>query len=471
MVSPTHPRCRPIWLVGLCGVLAVATSHTVAQEQVPSTLDLLGAVELALNRHPSVRESRAREEAAGEGRAAARLAYVPHLDLMWQQNRATRANLFGMMLPQGGVPGISGPVLDGEELSPSSVWGSAGGLLMTWEIADFGQRAAGVDLASAGVAAALARGVLTQLDIAAAAADAFVVTLAADERVRAAMANVQRVEVFRQSVAILVENQLRPGADLARADAELAAARIQLIQAEQAAELGRIALAEALGIDGSVPPLDPGRLLDPAPPPAGTVPPPEQHPSARAQEAAIEVVRARETLAARSYLPQITFQSTVFARGSGATVDGVNRDGNGLLPQVSNWAAGLSVTFPLMDIFSATTRQRLEAANARAEEARYDETLQRLRAEEASAQALVRAAEQIAVQTPVQLQAARLAELQAAGRYNAGLGTMVEVADAQRVLAQAEADQALARLGIWRARLAEAHAGGDLTGFLSRVSP
>ena len=471
MITSSHSYCQPRWLLRLCSVLVIATSHALAQEQVPSTLGLRGAVELALRQHPSVRESQARAEAAGEGRTAARLAYLPHLDLLWQQNRATRANLFGMMLPQGSVPGISGPVLDDDELSPSSVWGSAGGLLMTWEIADFGQRAAGVALASAGVTAAIARGELTELDIAAGAADTFVVALASDERVRAAMANAERVEVFRESVAILVENQLRPGADLARADAELAAARIQVIQAEQAAELGRVALAEAIGIEGAVPQLDPGRLLDLAPPPAGTMPPPEQHPFARAQEAAIEVVRARETLAGKSYLPRVNLQTTVFARGSGATLEGTNPDGNGLLPQVSNWAAGLSVTFPLMDVFSAKTRQRLEGANARAEEARYDETIQRLRAEEASAQALVRAAEQIAVHTPVQLRAAQLAELQATGRYNAGLGTIVEVADAQRVLAQAEADQALAELGTWRARLAEAHAAGDLTEFLNLVSP
>ena len=344
MTRPSHPCRRATWWVSLCGVL-VATGHAVAQGQVPSTLDLRGAVELALARHPSVRESQAREEAAGEGRAAARLAYMPRVDLLWQQNRATRANTFGMMLPQGAVPGISGPVLDDETLFPSSAWGSAGGLLATWEIADFGQRKAGIDLASAGVAAALARGELTQLDIAAGAADA-----------------------------------------------ELAAARIQLIQAEQAAELGRIALAEALGIDGTVPPLDPGRLLDPEPPPAGTALPLEAHPSARAQEAAIDVVRARETLAARSFLPRVGLQSAVFARGSGAAVDGVNRDGNGLLPQVSNWAVGVSVTFPVLDIFSSNTRQRLEAANARAEEARYQDTIQRLRAEEASARDVRRGA-------------------------------------------------------------------------------
>ena len=41
-----------------------------------------------------------------------------------------------------------------------------------------------------------------------------------------------------------------------------------------------------------------------------------------------------------------------------------------------------------------------------------------------------------------------------------------EVAEAQRLLSQAEIDDSLARLGIWRALLALAAAQGDLTGYL-----
>ena len=124
-----------------------------------------------------------------------------------------------------------------------------------------------------------------------------------------------------------------------------------------------------------------------------------------------------------------------------------------------------------MDLFSGRAQRNVEEANARAEDARYEQTLHGLRAQDARAHALVRAAEQIATNTPVQLQAAREIEQQATGRYNAGLGTVIEVADAQHLLAQADADQAIAQLGIWRARLAAASARGSLTDFLDRVSP
>jgi hypothetical protein len=46
---------------------------------------------------------------------------------------------------------------------------------------------------------------------------------------------------------------------------------------------------------------------------------------------------------------------------------------------------------------------------------------------------------------------------------------VTEVAEAQRLLAQAEADDAVARLGVWRAFLAITQAAGDLAPFLEQL--
>jgi len=54
----------------------------------------------------------------------------------------------------------------------------------------------------------------------------------------------------------------------------------------------------------------------------------------------------------------------------------------------------------------------------------------------------------------------------ARARYDAGLATIVEVADAQSLLAQAEVQDQLARVDVWRALLAAAVAQGDLNPFL-----
>ena len=51
---------------------------------------------------------------------------------------------------------------------------------------------------------------------------------------------------------------------------------------------------------------------------------------------------------------------------------------------------------------------------------------------------------------------------QATARYQAGLGDIDEVAEAQRLLTQAEIDDALARLSVWRGLLGIATAAGDL---------
>src|SRR5262249_22758738 len=196
--------------------------------------------------------------------------YLPRTDLLWQENRATRNNVFGLLLPQSVIPPISGPVLGTQ--SYASTWGSAGGVLFSWEPFDFGLRSANVELARTAMNQAHAGVEVTRLDVATAAADAFLAVLAAEQAVRAAQANVERLQIFAQSVHVLVQQQLRPGADASRADAELAAARNQLIQAQQTITLNQATLAEALGVAGTTVATDPGPLLEL--PPASALPPP-----------------------------------------------------------------------------------------------------------------------------------------------------------------------------------------------------
>jgi outer membrane protein TolC len=66
----------------------------------------------------------------------------------------------------------------------------------------------------------------------------------------------------------------------------------------------------------------------------------------------------------------------------------------------------------------------------------------------------------------VELDAARATENQERTRYQTGLATLVEVADAQSLLVQAETDDALARLAVWQNLAAVAASHGDLQPFL-----
>src|SRR5262249_26743204 len=156
------------------------------------------------------------------------------------------------------VAAISGPVLGTR--SYDSVWGSAAGMLLSWEALDFGVRKASVDAARAQTSLAKAQVALTELDVGSAAADAFLTVLAAAESVRAMRANVERLQVFANTVRTLTQNQLRPGADQSRAEAELAVAKNQLSQAIQTSDLARATLADAIGLAGTTPQLVPGPL-------------------------------------------------------------------------------------------------------------------------------------------------------------------------------------------------------------------
>jgi outer membrane protein TolC len=95
--------------------------------------------------------------------------------------------------------------------------------------------------------------------------------------------------------------------------------------------------------------------------------------------------------------------------------------------------------------------------------------VQALKGQYARAQALIDGALRIAQETPNQLRAAQQAEVLTRERYKYGLATVTEVADAQRLLAQAEIDDAVAHLNVWRALLVAARLQGDLKPFLDRV--
>jgi outer membrane protein TolC len=425
------------------------------------------AIEAALKNYPAIKARRARTQAADEGIGVARTAYLPRLDFLWQENRATTNNVFGLLLPQGIVPPISGPVLGTR--SYDSVWGSAAGVLLSWEAVDFGQRKAAVDIARAQLTAARAQAALTELDVASAAADAFLTVLAADESVRAARANVDRLQVFADSVRTLVQNQLRPGADQSRAEAELAIAKNQVSQAVQLADLARASLADAIGAAGTPVAVTVGGLS--AVPDVNVEPMNvTAHPAAQVGQASVDAVRAREHALDRAYFPHVTLQSAFAGRGTGADVPGQPSPGSGAWLQVPNWAIGATVTFAAFDLFSINARKRVEAQNELAESASYEQTVQTLTTQDARARALMKAAVEIARNTPAELQAARDAESRARARYQNGLTTVTDVAEAQRLLAQAEADDAVARLGVWRALLAAAQVRGDLAPFLEKTT-
>jgi outer membrane protein len=191
------------------------------------------------------------------------------------------------------------------------------------------------------------------------------------------------------------------------------------------------------------------------------------HPAAQVANSNVFETKARERVLSKSYYPRFNLQGSFSGRGSGANPDGTFASGtDGLNLMRHNWAVGLTASFSVLDFPSLHFKKQIEQSNERAQRAEYDKTLQTLTAQSERAKAAYDSAVLISQNTPVELEAARLGETQANTRYQAALAPILEVAEAERLLLQAEIEDNLARLTVWRAMLGEAVAQGDLRPFL-----
>jgi outer membrane protein len=438
--------------IGIILVLLLSLGRTTRAQSLSNekkVLTLEEAVDFALRNYPAVRAALERAKAAQGGVGLARTSYLPRADMVWQTNRATDNNITGLLLPQSIIAPISGPVPVATSIG--SAWGSAAGLLFSWEPVDFGYRGAKVDAARAGRDRATAEASLTRLDVAVATVNSYLTVVAAQRTVRAAEADVERRETFHKAVRVLVDNKLRAGADGSRADAELARARVNLARAQQQENISKAALADILGLPDVSVEVTEGPLLGAPPQESTQTPSVTNNPAAEVQRARVKEAEAQVHVLDRSYYPKFYLQSSVYGRGSGWDPAGkFEGAASGLGPDRANWAVGLTVTFPAFDIFAA----------------RYDQTVQDLTGQLRKAQASLEGARQVAENTPVERDAARTTETQQRSRYQAGLATLIDVADAQSLLVQAETDDALAWLAVWQNLASVAASQGDLAPFL-----
>jgi outer membrane protein TolC len=176
----------------------------------------------------------------------------------------------------------------------------------------------------------------------------------------------------------------------------------------------------------------------------------------RLQEA-IARVRSQEleTRAIGALLrPDIQLSAALSGRAGGAApTNGMETSGNGFVPNVPNWDAALVLSWPLLD----------PTINARARASRAAEDVQRAEADFVRQQ-VVAAVERSYVDVAVardalpslqhELEAARANYAQADARFKAGLGTSVELADAEALRIDAEIRLAIGTFELAKARAA-----------------
>ncbi len=448
-------------------VVFLLVASVTASTQSSTPLSLRQAIQEAWARYPSVEAARAEINAAELDVRVAKDAYLPHASLHAQVNRATRNNVLGMLMPNQTITPITGLAFTGE--TAESAFGTAVGMLVRWEAYDFGARRARIVAADAKRAESNARLELIRYELADRVADSYFLAIASAETVLAAEATVERWRTARTAVNALVQAGLRPGADESRIRAELARAEADVILAKQRrataiAELGRYLATPTADIA-----LD--RVLERTPYALALS---EEnvaaHPLVQLRVAEVGALSAQVKATGREWLPKFELFSSANGRGSGARIQGTFRGGlNGLYPDIGNWGVGGTFTMNFFD--RKRTRSRMEVQNARVEAAtaRQSESELSLQALARQARINMEAAQGVAALMPELVSAARELENQSQVRYRTGLGDITELAEAQRSLRQAEIDNAVARIQVWRAAFGYAAASGNLNGFLEQL--
>lgn len=447
--------------------------HPYQESQAPSKpFTLYGAAVFAEHNYPKILQAQADVRAAQHQVTVQKVKeYNPSALMEYQQVVATH-NKLTQILFQGPVfPQSPGPGVDSVSMNPRFF--SSTGFIVDWAPIDFGLHKARIQESKAYWKLAQANYAVTQLDVAIQACSTFLLAIVTQEQVKATEANVQRFQDFSRVVHSLVDAELKPAADASLADAQLANAQNDLIRTRLQFELALADFAFSLGLGGQKVSLDPTGIATIAEPPdLQTMPPSfELHPFALQGRSTILTQVTRKRVLDKEYYPVFRWLGGMNFRGSSLNLEARDQSAtaSGFAPGVPNWNVGLIIDFRFMDILRIKAERKVVEDRICAERHAYNLILQNLKTQDVKARARVRAAVELAANMPVQVAAALKASLQAQARYQAGLGTVAQVAEANQVLADSRVKEAVAKIGVWQALLSVAAVHGELKPFLDEA--
>lgn len=296
------------------------------------------------------------------------------------------------------------------------------GLYLKQIIYDFGRTSGAVEATRGNREAADNVLNVTRQDLTLRVRSAFYLLLAAEKQVVAVRENVKaREAVFLQAQEFFNQG-IRAKVDVAKAEATLFAAKTSLIRAENNLEIARIELASAMGIPflGERTMVEPSNALLPLPERGSS-----QQDALRTR-AELQQVTALKSAASgnlksakSSYLPILS---------GVASVGYADRD---FPPNGNVWAVGLNLTMPLFSGFSSVEQVREATATINAIEARQNNLKLQIIKEVESAWLGSNEASARMVSTQKEVSAANESKSLAEGRYQEGVGSIIEVTDAQ----------------------------------------
>jgi outer membrane protein len=453
------------------GVLILVGHPVVADEGRPALppvptggaarrLTLAEALAYARDHQPAVRAALARVEERRASAEVPRAQWRPQAGLTAQLLEGTANNTTASYL---GTSAVDIPRIGG---TPSQTWASSGwkpfastfaAAGASQEIFDFGRIAAESAAADAQVVVAQRSAEATWLDIELGVEEAFFAVNAAKAVLQASQDAYQRATVHRDFAAAGVRSGLHSPIELTRAEADLTRFDTGRIRAVGGLVSAQAVLAAAVG--------SPDLLLDTSDVPVTAADLPalvdaltraEAHDPALAETIATLRAQEQQTRAIGAGLrPNLRLSATFSGRAGGAEPSS-NRpvpEGDGYLPNVPNWDAGLVLSWPLFDP-TVTARQKASATAEEALRAQRDLARQQLRASVQETYGSVEVARQTLPALQHALDAARANYAQADARFKAGLGTSVELADAETLRTDAEIQLALGVFDLARARAA-----------------
>ena len=441
----------------------------------PKSVTISEAVNIAVRNFPTINNKFFKLRAAKANVTLAKTQYLPNLNLDVQESGVTANRIASVVMNNVSgfdtVPVDSGPPATHTSFNP--IVNSLQGANLNWLVVDFGLRHANDQFAYADAKVARADLNLTRLDVAFDAADAFLTAVATKQVIRAAQAALEHMEAANLRAKVLVSKGLKAGVESADWDFEVSRSKIVLIKAERERRLALIDLAEKMGTAKSD--------IDVVSEPLIRFPVEEQsqpfaqfdlnsHPYALLKTAEIHRWKAKIEVLNKAYRPHLWLNSSVYGRGSGEnSVNPIRAVAGGGLPQVFNYMIGATFSFPVMEYFPLKAQKKIAYNNEMAAAADYDLAIQILERKDARARVLLAEARKVAKETPILVESAKVREIKVLKRYSTGLTNMATVAEAEKGLAQAEVEDALAQLEVWRSILALSYVQGDLKTFLNLV--
>jgi outer membrane protein len=457
--------CALFAILGLFGSGFAAATPTVsaaANLGLPQArqITLAEALAYARSHQPAVLASLARMRTEKANAEVPRAQYYPVVGLTAQFLEGTTNNTTASYLtaPFVDLPRIGGtPTTNSGDAGWKPYASTLAGAGLNQEIFDFGRIAAEAAAADARVTVA-ARAADTQLlDIELNVEEAFFAVHAAKAILQASEDAYQRSLVHRDFAGAGVKSGLRSPIELTRAEADLSRFDTARIRARGGVSASQAVLAAAVGSSDLV--LDaadqtPLSIELPALPKAIQLAsqrdPRLQESLARLRQQELET-RAVGALAR----PDLRLSAAISGRAGGATPSngGPEASGNGYLPNVPNWDGALVLSWP---VFDPTINARQRASRVAEEVQRSEIDLVRQQVISAVEQAYVGVvvARDALPSLQHELEAARANYAQADARFKAGLGTSVELADAEALRADAEIRLAIGVFDLARTRAA-----------------